>query len=96
LSKSTAKHIKRRYDAFIAGGGLPEDFKTNRKDHKRRSDTLDNAIVADLQQLVDQDPGRSMRSMARELGCPLPSTSSKRNLMVVWSTFRLLPKLSTV
>jgi hypothetical protein len=43
--------------AFIAGGGLLEDFETNRKEHKRMSDTLDDAIVADLQQLVDQDPG---------------------------------------
>jgi hypothetical protein len=48
LSKSTVKSVKRRYEDFIAGGGLPEDFETTRKDHKRRSDTLDDAIVADI------------------------------------------------
>ncbi len=68
LSKSTVKHVKSHYDAFITGGDLTEDFKMNRKEHKRRSNTLDAAIIADIQQLVDQDPGRSMRSMARELG----------------------------
>jgi len=26
LSNSTLKHVKRRYDAFIAGRGLPENF----------------------------------------------------------------------
>jgi hypothetical protein len=66
LSKSTVKRVKRRYNAFIAGGGLLEDFEMTRKDHKRQSDTLDDAIVADIQELVDQDPGRSMRLMARE------------------------------
>jgi len=80
------QRVKRRYDAFIAGGGLLEDFETERKEHKKRSDTLDDAIMADLQQLVDQDPGRTMRSMAKELGCPLPSTSSKLNLPGSWLT----------
>jgi hypothetical protein len=32
-----------------------------RKEHKRRSVTLDDAIITNIQQLVDQDPGRSMR-----------------------------------
>jgi hypothetical protein len=47
LSKSTVKRVKRWYEAFLAGGGVPEDFETMRKDHKRRSDTLDDAIVAE-------------------------------------------------
>jgi len=73
------QRIKRRYDAFIAGGGLLEDFETNRKEHKRRSDTLDDATAADPQQPADQNPGRPMRSIARELDCPLPSKPSKLN-----------------
>jgi hypothetical protein len=68
LSKSIVKRVKRRYGAFIPGRGLPEDFEMNRKEYPRRSDTLDDAIMANLQQLVNQDPGRSMRLMARKLG----------------------------
>jgi hypothetical protein len=62
------KGVKCRYDAFIAGRGLLEDFEANSKEHKRRSDTLDDTVMPDLQQLVDQDLRRSMRSMARKLG----------------------------
>jgi hypothetical protein len=45
---------------------LPTDFVRERL--CEGSDTLDDTIMADLQQLVDQDPNRSTRSMARELG----------------------------
>jgi hypothetical protein len=68
MSKNTVKCVKCSYNTFIAVGGLLEDFETNRKGHKRRSNTLDDAVMANLQQFLDQDPGRSMRSMARELG----------------------------
>ncbi len=67
-SKSIVKRLKKRYDDFITGGGLPEYFSSERKDHRRRSDALDNDTVAALQQLVDRDPGSSMRSLAREFG----------------------------
>ena len=89
MSNSTVKRVKRRYDAFIAGGGLPEYFKTNRKDHKRRSDTLDDTIVADLQQLVDQDPGRLMRSMARELGLSNSTVQKKMALEICYKSYAL-------
>ncbi len=59
--------MKRRYDDFITAGGLPADFSSNRKTHKKRSGSLGVDIVARLQELVDQDPSRSMRSLAREL-----------------------------
>ncbi len=59
------KNVKQHHNAFITVEGLPEDFETKRKERKRISDTLYDAIVADLQQLVDQDPGRSMSWMAR-------------------------------
>jgi hypothetical protein len=67
-----------RYDEFIAGGGLPEDFSSERKDHRRRSDALDDDTVDALQQLVEQDPWRSMRSLARVLGI---SEKTVRNKM---------------
>jgi hypothetical protein len=67
LKKSTVCDVKQRYDDFIAGGGLPEEFSSDRNVHRRRSGTLDATIVAKLLALVDQDPGRSMRSLAREL-----------------------------
>jgi hypothetical protein len=67
LKKSTLRDVKRRYDAFIAAGGLPEDFSSDRKIHKKRSDSSGGDIVARLQELVDQGPSRSMRSLAREL-----------------------------
>jgi hypothetical protein len=44
-----------------------KEFSSYRKVHRRRRDTLDARIVAKLQALVDQDQGRSMRSLAREL-----------------------------
>jgi hypothetical protein len=68
LRKSTVKCVKHHYDGFIASRGLQEDFETNRKKHKLRSDTLDDSISQTSSSLVDQDPGRSMISMARELG----------------------------
>jgi hypothetical protein len=89
LNKSTVKHVKCRYDAFIAGGGLPEDFEMTRKDHKRRSDTLDDAIIADIQELVDQDPGRSMRSMARELGLANSIVQKKMSLEIHSKSYAL-------
>jgi hypothetical protein len=42
-----------------------DDFSTDRKEHRRRSNALDNNIMAVLQQLVDQNPQRSMRFLVR-------------------------------
>ncbi len=67
LKKSTLRDVKRCYDAFIAAEGLPEDFSSDRKIHKKRSNSPGGDIVARLQELVDQGPSRSMRSLAREL-----------------------------
>ncbi len=67
LKRTTVWDVKRCYDTFIAAGGLPEDFSSERKTHSRRSDAMDISIVASLQELVDQDLGRSMRSPSREL-----------------------------
>ncbi len=67
-----------RYGEFIAGGGLPEDFSSERKDHRRRSNALDDDTVAALQQLIEQDPWRSMGSLAIVLGI---SEKTVRNKM---------------
>jgi hypothetical protein len=69
--------VKCHYYTFIAAGGLPEDFSSERKKHSRRSDAMDVNIVASLQELADQDPGRSMRSLARELGISEASVHNK-------------------
>ncbi len=54
LKRTTVWDLKSRYDAFVAAGGLPEDFSSQRKAHSRRSDATDANIVATLQ---DQDQG---------------------------------------
>jgi hypothetical protein len=77
VSKSTVKCLKKRYDKFITGRGLPENFSSEGKDHRRRSNALDDDTVVALQQLVNQDPGRSMRSFAREL-CNSEKTVRKK------------------
>ncbi len=61
------RNVKRCYDDFIAAGGLLKDFSSDRKTHKKRSDSLGVDIVARLQELIDQDPSGSMRSLAKEL-----------------------------
>jgi hypothetical protein len=77
LIRTTVWDIKRRYDTYITAGGLPEDFSSERKTHSRRSDAMDVNIVASLQELVNQDPGRSMRLLARELGISEASVCNK-------------------
>jgi hypothetical protein len=57
------KCMTHSHHVFIAGGGLPEDLGTNRTEHRRKSNILDEAFVAAIQQIVDQ----SLRSMTREL-----------------------------
>ncbi len=89
LSKSTIKRVKSQYDAFITGGDLTEDFKMNREEQKRRSNTLDAATIADIQQLVDQDPGMSMRSTARELGLSNLTVQKKMALEIQYTTYAL-------
>jgi hypothetical protein len=63
LKQKHLKCITHCYHVFIAGGGLSKDLGTNRTEHRRKSNILDEAFVAAIQQLVDQ----SLRSMTREL-----------------------------
>ncbi len=62
LSKSTVKDVKCPYDPFIAGGDPLDFLETNRKEHRRRSDTQDNAVVADLQHLRQINEVNSKRA----------------------------------
>jgi hypothetical protein len=67
---------------------LPEDFSSERKAHSRRSDAMDVSIVASQQDLVNQDPGRSMRSLARELGISEASVCNKMAQNIRYKSYR--------
>lgn len=68
LPRSLCYRIKREFDKTIAAGEDPEDISVDRKPHKRRSDAIRTTeFVKQLQNMVDEDPGRSMRSLAWEL-----------------------------
>ena len=67
FKRETVRDIKRKFDAHIAAGGLPEEYACKRKKHRKRSDTLGDKIVNDMEDLIRENPGRSMRSLAREL-----------------------------
>jgi response regulator of citrate/malate metabolism len=45
---------------------LLEEFSSDRK-MQRRSNTFDASLIARLEDLVDQDASRSMRSLAKKL-----------------------------
>jgi hypothetical protein len=38
IKKSTVYAIKKKFDKFIAAGGVPEEFDFPKKVHRRRSD----------------------------------------------------------
>ena len=64
---SRVKKHKKDYTDFINTGNSSEDYDITRKSHKGCSDAHDDNIVARVQELVDTDPSKSMRAMAREL-----------------------------
>jgi len=64
---STVYSVKARYDEDIAAGASPNEVSSQRKQHQRRSDAKDGDFVKQVQDMIDEDPGRSMRSIAREL-----------------------------
>ncbi len=63
LKISTVCNVKQHYNNFM----LPGELSSDRKMHRSRSDACEARIVARLQDLVNQDPSRSMRSLAKEL-----------------------------
>lgn len=63
----TVYDIKKRFDEAVEEGVSPEEVSSARSAHKRRSDRLDSEFVGKVQAIIDADPGRSMRSISREL-----------------------------
>ena len=59
------------YNDFLASGGKDEDFDIQRKVHKRCCDTKREDMVEIIQDMVNADPGVSMRAIARDIGCSL-------------------------
>jgi hypothetical protein len=67
IKKSTVNDIKKKWDTHIAAGGSSDDFEMRRKIHKRRSNSKGAVLAEDLWDIIDRDPGRSMRSIAKEI-----------------------------
>ena len=65
LPKDLVHRTKRSYDA----SENPEEFCPSRKKHARRSDAKrDEEFVASVAKKIDENPGKSMRSLAKEMG----------------------------
>ncbi len=56
FKKSTVLGVKNCYDEFIAAGGKPDDFSSERKQQRRRSDTLVGDTVQALQEPREPEP----------------------------------------
>lgn len=67
IAISTVKDVAKAYRIFIEEGGKDEDYDIKRKTPRRRSDAHGPEIVAQVQELINQDPGRSMRKIAADL-----------------------------
>ncbi len=67
IKKSTIYAIKKKFDKFIAAGGIPEEFDFLKKVHRRWSDAKGPILVGHIRDIADADPGRSMRSIATEM-----------------------------
>jgi hypothetical protein len=63
----TVYNVKARHDTEIEAGKSPEEISFARKPHRRRNDAKDNDFEKKVQEIIDEDPGRSMCSIAREL-----------------------------
>ena len=68
ISVSTVKRLAKEYHKFIEQGGQDEEFDIKRKQHRRRSDAHSREIVEQVQEAINNDPGRSMRALGEELG----------------------------
>ncbi|CAB4056742.1 GJC2 [Lepeophtheirus salmonis] len=69
IPSSTVKKVARRYLDFLAsgdGGGNDEDFDVKRKFHKHCSGSNREDMVEVIKDVVDADPGVSMKTMVLE------------------------------
>ncbi|QQP52144.1 Transposable element tcb2 transposase [Caligus rogercresseyi] len=67
IPHGTVRNFRMTYNKFVEDGGKEEEFDVTNGKRKRRSDAHDDDIVDNIQQIIDKDPGRSMRGIAREL-----------------------------
>ena len=67
FKKDIVYTLKKKYDDFIAAGGSPDQFVTKRKVYKKHKDNVAIALKDTVKEMVNRDPGRSMRNMATEL-----------------------------
>ena len=71
----TVYDLKRRFDEEVAFGSKPEEVSPSHRAPKclcdsslsREKDTRTPQFMMKLQELVDEDPSRSIRSMTREM-----------------------------
>ncbi len=61
IKKSTVYAIKKKFDEFIAAGGVSEEFDFPKKTHRRQSDAKGPILVRQIRDIVDADPERSKR-----------------------------------
>ena len=67
IPHGTVRNFRMTYNKFVEEGGKEEEFDITNGKRKRRSDAHDYDIVNNIQQLINEDPARSMRGIGREL-----------------------------
>ena len=68
LPRSLCYRVRSEFNEKLSAGEDAEDISVERRPHRRRSDSLRTSeFIEQVQNMVDEDPGRSMRSLAREL-----------------------------
>lgn len=68
LPESLCYRVKKKLDESVAAGEDPDDISVDRKTHKRRRDAIRTPeFIEQLQNMIDEDPSKSIRALAREL-----------------------------
>ncbi len=68
ISYNTVKGVLKEYRDFLDGGGEDDHFDIKRKKHARRRDAHGDDVVESVQELINDDPGQSIRKIAENLG----------------------------
>jgi len=82
LSLQTVQFHARAYKKFLDEGGDDKDYSIARKSHQQSAQHNDQ--VEAIQELIDDDPDRSVREVARELGCAKSTVARQTKGQVVW------------
>jgi len=67
--------VKKKSNTSVAAEGAPKIFSVNRQVHKERRDSEGDEFNADMEWMVHDNPGRCIRSIARELKVSLLTVS---------------------